>query len=154
MVTSMAPVMLRVARDKCAAMLPAAAYLRGNDSADKLVQFERDSEASKVEAMAGFRLVAGGDLPKGITGATFLTVMSETFAAELTGGLDDRKCAALDDMFASIRTLSGAEAGRFLGNIFALAIGGKKSRTPQSSRVGPYERSARPRLMTPSSMLR
>ena len=82
--------------------------------------------------MAGFRLVAGGDLPKGITEATFLTVMSEVFAAELTGGLDARKCSALEDMFSSIRTLSGVEAGRFLGNIFALAIGGKKSRKPPS----------------------
>lgn len=69
-------------------------------------------------------------MPKGITDTTFLTAMSELFAAELTEGIDAGKCSALDEMFGSIRALSGAEAGQFLGTMLALAIGGKKGKTP------------------------
>ena len=130
MATVFVPVGLRTSRERCGAMLPQGAYLRSAESEARLARANADAVGAEKLAMDGFKIVAGNDVPDGVSEKTMLTLMSEMAVAELNKKLDASTCVAMNDIFQSTRSMTGPEVGTFLGAMFALVIGGQKQKHP------------------------
>ena len=130
MATVFVPVALKTSRQKCGPTLPEGAYLRSGESEARLAKAEAEALSAEQGAMDGFKMIAGKEVPNGVSDKTMLTMMSEMAVAELNKKLDRPTCIAMNDIFQSTRSMSGPDVGIFIGSMFALAIGGQKARKP------------------------
>jgi hypothetical protein len=109
--------------DRCGPRLPASAFLKQPAARQLRDRVAAERAARTPSAARGFEEMSGGELPKGLSDATIVGLMSEGMPAELLPDsyLTQQTCTDADELLSAMAGMSVRQIGSFVSALLSLS---------------------------------
>lgn len=120
LVVVIAPYFIDSARTRCAAHLPASAYLRQPAAAQFAGRMRAEGGSRQASAVAAMRIISGQAMP-GVAETTLINLMGEAIAGMAMAAPTPQVCRDVSAIVEGMGAMSPDQAGRFMAAVMGLS---------------------------------